>query len=120
MTLCNYWIVKVDIPVHPATKWFVLGVAAATKAVVLPRNTNIAHLIIPLSIFERDAASNAIWPIFGNLNTRWTLLVNLFTGLNAAYSITESTRRAGAYGTNNLVHPCTTWGNKRLLTHMEY
>src|SRR6266567_8284522 len=116
MILCDLWIVKVDIPVHPATKWFVLRMTTATETVVLPRSTSITRLIIALPIFERNATSNAIWSVLGDLDGWCALLVNLVTGFDAAYCVTERTGRTGTYGTNNLVHPCTTWGNKRLLT----
>src|SRR2546425_2612214 len=115
----NLWVVEVDIPVHPATEGFVLRVTTATEAVVFPRGTGIARLIVALPVHERDATANPIGSVLGDLNSRWAHLVHPVADFDTRERIAQRARWAGAYRAHDLVHPGAIGRHEPILTDVE-
>src|SRR5262245_820845 len=110
---------EIDIPMHTATERFVLGVTAATQAVVFQRRPAVARFILAARIFERNAARDPVRSVPRNLDRLRASLVDAIAILDPAQRIAQRSRGAGPYGADDVVHPCSTGSSKWLLTNVE-
>src|SRR5579871_4396786 len=110
---------EVDVPVHSTTEWFVLRLTTAAESIVFQRGALSALFIVPLRIFERDAACNTIRPVSGNRNGRFTYLVYLVATLDAIYGIAQRPRGAVLHCDNDSLSFRAVWIDPGFLSEPE-
>ena len=62
---------------------------------------------------------DSVRAVFGNLNPRLSILIDLNTGLHMVDAVAECARWTGPYCLNNFVHSPTAWSNERLGADVE-
>src|SRR6266567_2799956 len=116
----GYGVVELRVPVHTATEWFVLRMSASAQTEMLPRRTLGSGHIVSKFVDKSDTACNTVRTIFGNLDRRRSMPIDLVAGFHSVDAVTEGSRRARPHGLDYFVQSSTARSDEWLLPNMEY